>query len=111
MSDWFGVYQRSFDRIGRRVEIERMAANQPAQVLEGVRARLRDLRPEEIAGGIAASAHYIMILAEDVPADWLPLQQSDTVKVDGRSLTFTQRPDDQTHRDREVLLAITGYVA
>lgn len=105
------AYRRMFARAGRRVTIERVVANQPSLKVENVRARVRGLTQEEIAGGINSASRKVLILAEDVPASFLPLRaQVDRVLVDGLTLRFDRRPDDQTHRDGETLLAIDGVL-
>ncbi|WP_185982823.1 hypothetical protein [Aureimonas mangrovi] len=98
-------YRSLFDRAGRRVTIERQVTNGQPMRVENVRARVRGVTPEEVVGGIDANARKVLILAEDIPAEWRPLKMNDDVIVDGVRLTFTQRPDDQTHRDGETLLA------
>lgn len=98
-------FRELFEMGGRRVTLQRAAANQPAQTLPNVRARVRGYTPEEIAGGITVGSRKILILAEDVPASWRPLKTGDSVLVDGITMRFTTRPDDQTHRDGETLLA------
>ncbi|KQQ81945.1 hypothetical protein [Aureimonas sp. Leaf324] len=105
------AYRRLFSRGGRRVSIERRVANADPMRVEGVRARIREATDEEIAGGIRSTERRVLILAEDVPAGMLPLVTDDAVLVDGLRMTFTQRPDDQTHRDGEMLLAIAGVVS
>lgn len=105
------AYRRMFDKGGRRVTIERQVANaDPVRALN-VRARIREATDEEVAGGIRSTERKILILAEDVPADMLSLATDDAVLVDNLRLTFTRRPDDQTHRDGEMLLAIDGVVS
>lgn len=105
------AYRRMFTKAGRRVALERRMANAEPVRAEGVRARIREATDEEIAGGIRSTERRVLILAEDVPYGMLPLVTDDAVLVDGLRLTFTQRPDDQTHRDGEMLLAIAGVVS
>lgn len=98
-------YAHLFSRGGRRVTIERRVANADPIRAENVRVRIRDFSPEEIASGIHSGSRKILVLAADVPASLTPLRSADAVLVDGLRLTFTERPDDQTHRDGDVLLA------
>ena len=104
-------YARMFDKAGRRVVIERRVPNAPTVRAENVRARIRGASPEEVAGGIQATERKVLILAADVPAAMLPLLTNDAVVVDGLTLRFTSRPDDQTHRDGDTLLAIEAIAA
>lgn len=98
-------YRRMFARGGRRVTLQRRRANaQPVEVAN-VRARIRGFTPQEIAGGFDVGQRKILILAEDVPAGFRPLLKNDRVIVDGLTWAFSNRPDDQTHRDGDVLLA------
>ena len=104
-------YARLFDMGGRRVTLRRNMGNSPAIEVANVRARIRGFKPEEIAGGIDVGQRKILILAEDIPASFLPMRQNDRVIVDGITMVFATRPDDQTHRDGELLLAIDGIAS
>ncbi|WAJ29324.1 hypothetical protein [Antarcticirhabdus aurantiaca] len=97
------AYRRMFTRAGRRVTISRKVANSEPVTLENVRARIRGAQPDEVAGGISTRERRVLILAEDVPADF-GLQDNDRIIVDGGRLTITN-VDRHTHRDGEVLLA------
>ena len=102
-------YAAAFDMGGRRITLERLVPNAAAVTVENVRARVRGASPEEVASGIKAIERKILLLAADIPDDFLPIRQGDRVLVDGARLVFTSRPDDQTHRDGEMLLAIDGF--
>lgn len=102
-------YAAMFDRAGRRVTIERKS-NGETTTVPNVRARVRGAREEEIAGGIQASERKVLILAADVPEALRPLLANDSILVDGLRLRIQGRPDDQTHRDGETLLAIDCVV-
>lgn len=104
-------YRRQFERGGRRITLERPVVNGTSVTVANVRARIRGATPDEIAGGIKSTDRKVMILAEDVPGSFRPLKQGDKVLVDGLRLTFGSRPDDQTHRDGELLLAYDGVVS
>lgn len=98
-------YRRLFEHGGRRVMLQRRQSNaQPVEVAN-VRARIRGFTPQEIAGGFNVGQRKILILAEDIPASLRPLRQNDRVIVDGTTWAFPERPDDQTHRAGDVLLA------
>lgn len=99
-------FRELFEMGGRRVTLQRTVPNQQPQTLPNVRARVRGYTPEEIAGGVNVGSRKVTLLAEDVPANWLPLRATDAIVVDGIRMAFKNRPDDQTHRDGEVLLAI-----
>lgn len=101
-------YAALFERAGRRVTLERPVANAAPLVAANVRARLWGASAEEVAAGIKSSTRHVLILAADVPVGMLPLRAQDAVKVDGLTLKFIERPDDQSHRDGETLLAIKG---
>lgn len=103
-------YAALFNRGGRRVTIERPVVNGAPIVAPNVRARLWGASAEEVAAGIKSSQRHVLILAADVPPELLPLRSQDAVRVDGLVLKFVERPDDQSHRDGEVLLAIKGMV-
>ncbi|WP_416358224.1 hypothetical protein ACLNGM_10065 [Aureimonas phyllosphaerae] len=104
-------YRRMFDRFGRRVSIERTVANADPLIALNVRARLTEARPIEVAGGVTSTERRVLILAEDVPPTLCPLRKGDYVVVDGLRLRFTDRPDDQTRRDGETLIAFEGWAA
>lgn len=104
-------YARLFDMGSRRVTLLRNVTNNPAIEVQNVRARVRGFKPEEITGGIQVGQRKVLILAEDVPESFLPLRANDRVIVDGVTLVFPARPDDQTHRDGELLLAIDGIAS
>lgn len=99
------LYARLFNEGGRRVTLERPAVNGQPVLVPNVRTRIRGATPEEIAGGLKSTERKVLILAQDVPPEHRPLRQGDKVLVDGLRLTFSSRPDDQTHRDGETLLA------
>lgn len=98
-------YARLISRHGRVVELQRRQANAAPLTVRNVRARIRGFTPEEISGGFDVGQRKILILAEDVPESFRPLRQNDRVIVDGDVWAFPSRPDDQTHRDGDVLLA------
>ncbi|WP_061930144.1 hypothetical protein [Aureimonas sp. AU22] len=102
-------YAALFEMGGRRVTIERHVDGAPVQV-PNVRARIRGAGgdPVEVSAGNNSIERKILILASDVPVSFRPLRQSDDVLVDGLRLTFIGRPDDQTHRDGDMLLAYDG---
>lgn len=106
-----GLMDRAFTAFGRRITLERAVPNGQQIVVPNVRARLWGATATEIAAGVKSSGRHIVILAADVPTDTLPLRTNDVVRVDGQALRFAERPDDQTHRDGDVLLAIEGLVS
>lgn len=97
-------YRRLFSSGGRAVTLKRLVPNGVPVEATGVRARIRDLSADELASGVDVSVRKVMILAEDVPADFAPVRKSDRVQVDGRVMTI-ETVDDQSHRDGEILLA------
>ncbi|MGN6585803.1 MAG: hypothetical protein ACTHJV_19080 [Rhizobiaceae bacterium] len=101
------MYRRQFDMHGRKVTITRPGADP----LQNVRVRITTFTPEEIAGGVAVGNRKVIVLAEDVPDSFAPLKKGDSVLVDGKSLMFTQTPDDQTRRVGETLIAYECIVA
>lgn len=92
-----------FGKGGRRVTISRKVANGQPVTVENVRARIRGATPDEVTGGISTRERRVLILAEDIPADF-GLQDNDRILVDGGRLTITN-VDRHTHRDGEILLA------
>lgn len=104
-------YDRLFAKAGRRVTLERTVTNAEPLVASGVRARLSDAQPIEVGGGVTSTARRVLVLAADVPEALRPLRKGDCVLVDGIRLRFRDRPDDQTHRDGETLLAFDGWAA
>jgi len=101
------MYRRQFDQHGRRVSIKRPGSDN----LENVRVRIIAFTPQEIASGVAVGSRKVIVLAEDVPDSFAPLKKGDSVLVDGKSLMFTQTPDDQTRRVGETLIAYECVVA
>lgn len=101
-------YSRLFDKASRRVTVRRIVTNQPHIDIQNVRARVRGFTPEEIAGGIDIGQRKVLLLAEDIPQAYWPLQKNDRILIDGYTLIFSTRPDDQTHRDGDILLAFDG---
>lgn len=104
-------YRRAFTLKGRRVTIERPVPNAAPITAANVRARIHDFAEDEVAGGVNAGQRRVLVLAEDVPATLRPLKQGDKIIVDGLTWRFTSRPDDQTRRDGDVLLAYEGIAA
>lgn len=104
-------YAALFSEAGRRVTIERPVVNGAPLSAAAVRARIRGATQDEIAGGISASSRRVLVLAADVPPEMAPLRKNDRLIVDGIRLTFTERPDDQTHRDGDLLLAYDGVAS
>lgn len=97
-------YRRLFTKAGRTVSIERQVANSSPKTVDNVRVRIRNFTPEEVAGGVTAGQRKILVLAEDVTSI-APLKSGDTFIVDSSRFSIVQKPDDQTHRDGETLLA------
>ncbi len=105
------TYRKLMDQYGRRVTIERPVVNGVPLSAPAVRARIRGATQDEIAGGISASSRRVLVLAADLPPEMAPLRKNDRLIVDGIRLTFTERPDDQTHRDGDLLLAYDGVAS
>ncbi|WP_182422019.1 hypothetical protein [Aureimonas sp. ME7] len=91
--------------------LERSVPNGDPVRVENVRARIRGATADEVAGGIKESERRVLILAEDVPETFRPLREGDRVLVDQLRLRFSSLPDDQSHRDGDLLLAYDGFAA
>lgn len=102
-------YRSLFTKGGRLVTIERKVANSSPLTLANVRARIMSLSRtqmgDEIAGGATVGRRKVLVLAEDVTGGFIPLKSTDAILVDSLRLTIIDKPDDQTHRDGETLLA------
>lgn len=99
------MYRRQFDHSGRRVTIERRVANVDPIQITNVRAKIRGLVPDEVAAGIDVNQRKATVLAEDVPESFAPLKKGDYIVVDAIKMMIIDRPDDQTRRFGETLLA------
>ena len=99
------IWKSRMSENGESVKLRRPSSTTPV-TSQSIRAKFRELSPEELVGGVDQRSRRVLLLAEDVEGSGFPspLRRNDKVLARGKTMNI-EDIDDDTIRVAGVLIA------